>query len=108
MTDTTALTTSKATPDDRVNQVFGWILSGASEHEINQAIETNWPGAKAKPLIVAAMTRIARTGEADPETVRGWCLEASRIVYQKALEANDLATALRAVKQMAQLVGSNP
>jgi hypothetical protein len=97
--------TALATPPDRIAQVFGWIVAGAAEHEIAEAIAANWPDAKAKPLIVAAMKRIAAGADADPGTVRGWCIEATRLIYQRAVEAGDLATALRAIRQLHDLAG---
>lgn len=85
---------------DRVNQVLAWIVAGASEHEITEAAETNWPGAKARALIVGAMKRLAAAADADADSVRGWAIEATRHVYQQALAAADFATALRAIKQL--------
>lgn len=88
---------------DRLHQVRGWILSGASEHEIAQAIAATWPDAKGRPLIVDAMKRIARDGAGDPDVVRAWTVEATRLVYQRAMEAGDYASALRALRQIVEL-----
>lgn len=96
-------TTALALPADRIAQVFTWILSGASEHEITDAISTTWPDAESMPLIVAAMQRIAKSADAESDVILGWCIESTRLVYQRAIEANDLATALRAIKQLHSL-----
>jgi len=96
----TELATVPDLPADRVNQVFNWIIAGGSEHDITDAIAQTWEDAKAMPLIVAAMQRIAKSADAEPDVIRGWCIEATRHVYQKAIEVGDLATALRAVKQL--------
>lgn len=90
-------------PAEQINQVFNWIVAGGSEHDITEAIVTTFKdaAAPAKPLIVAAMQRIAKSADAEPDVIRGWCIEATRHVYQRAIEANDLPTALRAVKQLA-------
>lgn len=96
-----------ATPEDRIHQVSTWILEGASEHEIQQTATALWPDAKARPLIVQAMQRIAKGADADPDVVRGWAIEATRTVYRKALEANDFSAALRALKQITDLSKSN-
>lgn len=87
----------------RVHQVTQWILSGASQHDITEAIAANFPGAQAEPLIVAAMTDLAKAGEAEPALVRGWCIEATREIYRRALEVGDLQIALRAAKQLYEL-----
>jgi|GEM_PF-3708103 len=93
-------TTALALPPDRIDQVFTWILNGGSEHDIIEASQKTWPDCQPMPLIVAAMTRIIKSAESDPSLIRGWCIEATRHVYQKAIDANDLPTALRAVKQL--------
>jgi len=89
-----------ALPPEQVNQVFNWIVDGRFEHDITEAIAEHFEGAQPKPLIVAAMQRIAKSADVEPDIIRGWCIEATRHVYQKAIELGDLATALRAVKQL--------
>lgn len=80
-----------------------WVLDGASEHEIKEAIQQQWPDVDAKPIIVQAMTDIAKASESDPNLVKGWCIEAARRVYQKAVEVADHQTALRAIKLLSDL-----
>jgi hypothetical protein len=93
----------KTSEADRVHQVFQWILSGASEHEIAQAIAEKFPNVGAKPLIVSAMKRIEKSADADASVVRGWAIESTRQIYQQALAAGDHANALRAIKQLTEL-----
>ena len=92
-----------ATHADRVNQVLTWIVAGASEHEIQQAAAATWPGVKCAPLIVTAMDSISSRAHPDPETVLGWGIEATRVVYQQSIEARDFSAALRAIKQLVDL-----
>ena len=89
-----------AKPLDPASTVFDWIIEGASEHELVEKIQTTWPDLKIKPMIVAAFMRISKDADADLSTVYGWCIQASRRVYQKALEASDFGAALRAIKQI--------
>ncbi len=84
-----------------IDEIFTWILEGFTEAQLLAVIDKKWPGTKPMPLIVAAMKRIAASAEADPATVRGWCIEATRHVYMNALAVGDLAVALRAIKQLA-------
>jgi hypothetical protein len=93
-------TTAEATPAAQVHQIKTWIVEGHTEHDITQAIATTWPGEKPKPLIVAALKLIAASGSVDPDLARGWCFEAYRSLYVKALEAGDFGTALRCVKEI--------
>ena len=92
----------RKTAAERVHQVVQWILSGASEFEITEAAEKLW-NVEARPLIVKAMAAIVRDGDGDPSTVRAWAVQATRLVHQRALQAGDNATALRAIKQVTEL-----
>ena len=81
-------------------QVYAWIIAGASEDQINEAVQATWPGQSPRPLIIAAMKRIASAATVDRECLVGWCIESTRAVYQQALEARDFGAALRAIKQL--------
>lgn len=87
----------------RVNQVFAWILSGATEHEVSEAIAAAWPDAKPKPLIVAAIQRIRESAAIDAETVTGFCVEATRDLYRRMIADGDFAGALKAIKQLSEI-----
>jgi hypothetical protein len=100
MTSTITTTTDAITPADRIDQVRRWIIDGHSEHDIGQAIAAAWPDERAKPLIVAALKLIAASGSVDQDLARGWCFEAYRSLYVKALEAADFATALRCIREI--------
>ena len=82
----------------RVEQTIKWLLTGARESDVLQAIETNWPGQLPLPLIQSAVDQLAASGDIDPTVVRGWCFEAAKSLYQKMAEIGDFAGALRAVK----------
>jgi len=113
---TRKLTTSKpsatalraALRADRVARVARWILQGRSEHAISGACRRAWPRTAAQPLIVSAMQQIAEQGQVDPGLAYGWCVEATRAVYHRALREGDLPVALRAVNQMAALTRRPP
>jgi len=97
-------TTALALTVDKVAQVYAWIIAGASEYEINETIRKNWPKQQTRPLIAEAMKRIAAAGaKPDAASVKGWCLEAMRLVYKTALETGDTATALRAIRQIEEV-----
>jgi hypothetical protein len=55
----------------RVHQVFQWMLSGASEHDILDAARHEWPDVDTKPLIVAAVARLEQSGQANGTIVLG-------------------------------------
>jgi len=95
---------AKAKPSaGQLEQVRKWIIGGGSEQEIIEAIAATYPDAKAQPLIVEAMAAIAKSADADKDIVKGWAIEATRSIYQKAVEVGDHATALRAIRQVQEL-----
>ena len=88
-----------------VSSRFLWILSGASEHDIRDAIAKEWPEADAAPLIVSAVTAFEKAGEFNVGVVAGFCFEAYRELYRKMVEAGDYQGALKAVKLISDLAG---
>lgn len=95
--------TPRAPDLHKVHQVFEWILEGKAEHLVRAEIAVNWPDEDARPILLAAVMRFQERGAFDPLIVTGLCFEMYRHVYEKALVIGDLATALRAAKQMADL-----
>lgn len=87
----------------QVAQVSKWILTGASADDVAEAIRTTFPEADAAALMVAAMEEFRKSANFEPQLVRGWAFEATRTVYQRALEANDNAGALRAIKMLLEI-----
>lgn len=88
---------------DPAAQVHAWIVEGQTEDQINQAIAQIWPDQKARPLIIAAMKRIAAAAEVNRDSVIGWCFEATRLVYRRSIEKGDHGAALRAIRQLLEL-----
>lgn len=84
----------------RVDQVARWILTGARELDVIEAIQTTWPEAEISGLLADAVKSLAASGKLSPSIVRGWCFEAARSLYQKMVEIGDFAGALAAVKQI--------
>lgn len=91
---------------DKMHQITQWILSGASEHDVVEAIHQHWPDEPARPLITKALARLAKSGEAtDAALLRGFCVEAARELFRKAVEKNDIDAALRCLKAIAGFAG---
>ena len=87
----------------RVNQVFQWIVQGATEHDILEAMRQAWPQTAHAPLLLAAIDKIRDSSQIDAVTVLGFCVEATRDMYRRMVEIGDFAGALRAVKQLRDL-----
>lgn len=88
---------------DKVHQVFLWVIQGATEHQVKQAIADQWPDIDAMPLITQVIEDLKKQGELDVLSVKGWVFEASRELYRKMVDIGDFAGALRAVKQIHDL-----
>lgn len=89
----------------RVDQTVRWLLTGARDADVLEAIRTTWPDQALPPLLQAAVESLAKSAEFDATVVRGWCFEATKDVYRRMLEIGDLVGALRALKQLAELAG---
>lgn len=92
----------------KINQVLTWILEGNSEHLIVEAIESTWPGEKARPLILGAFRQVAANAELTRDTLADWCVESMRFLYQKQVEIGEFGGAMRAVKELAGLAKKRP
>jgi hypothetical protein len=102
---TKSLSTAKKTFDPKMlEQVFKWVLSGATDLDVAEAIETSFPGQDAPLLLKVVIDRFRNSGELDAQVVRGWCFEATKDLYRRCIEIGDFAGALRAVKQLEAMV----
>ncbi|KKN09698.1 hypothetical protein LCGC14_1043960 [marine sediment metagenome] len=109
MKSSNTLGTKCKKPDPKqVDQVLKWIVMGATDHDVLEAIQQAWPDAKAKPLVVAAIERLRKAGSFDQQIVFGWCFEATRDLYRRMVEIGDFPGALRAIKQLTDLAKQQP
>lgn len=93
------------TLDERVEQVCVWLLSGAREADVVEAIRANWPDQEVEILATAAMHEFEKSAETNPAAVRGWCFEATKHLYHQMARIGDFTGALRAVKQLLEIAG---
>lgn len=89
--------------EGRVEQTVRWLLTGARDADVVEAIRTTWPDQELQPLVQAAANDLAESGRFDREVIRGWCLESSKDLYRRMVEIGDFAGALRAIKQIRDL-----
>lgn len=93
--------------EDSVVQVFKWVVAGNSETDIREALAEKFPGSDPVKCLTAVMVRLKSSGDADRDVVFGWCVESTRDLYRRMVEIGDFANALRAVKQMSDLVNKH-
>ncbi len=99
--------TSAAVEPATLKAVLKWILEANDERDICEAIRTNYPGTDEKTILQAAVKEIESIGAESPDFTRGWALAATRELVRKMIEVGDFANAMRGIKQVAQLAGTD-
>jgi len=99
MKTTEAITTSP--PPALV--VIDWLLTGASEQQIREALSEKYPDVNAAEVMVEVQTQLQAAGRPNTDAVKGWALMAYRKIYQQMLQIGDYAGALKAVKEITNL-----
>lgn len=92
---------------ERVEQTVVWLLTGAREAEVIEAIRAMWPDQEIEPLTNEAIAELMKSADINPEAVRGWCFESTKYLYQRMTAIGDFAGALRAVKQLYEMAGKS-
>lgn len=93
--------------DEKTAQVVQWIVDGERSASIRQLIQSTYPDTDAKILLMLAMNHFESVADFDAPVVVGWCFEASKDLYRRMVEVGDFVGALRAVKQVSDLVKSH-
>lgn len=86
-----------------VEQIAKWILTGAREADVLQAVAQTWPDRDARPLIAEAIEQFVAADQVSRAAVRGFAFEATKDLYRQMREIGDFAGALRALKQLVDL-----
>ena len=84
-------------------QVVEWILAGAGNQDLRQAVATSFTNLDPDKLIVQALKSLESSAGRWRGLAMGFCYEASRELYRRMVEIGDFPGALRAVKQLADL-----
>lgn len=88
---------------DPISAVMKWVLQGATERDIREAIEKSFPGEDPPALLAAVIGDLEKAASCPPDVLIGWCFEATREMYRRMVEIGDYPGALRAVKQILEL-----
>ena len=83
--------------------VIDWLLTGASEQQIREALSEKYPDVNASEVMVEVQTQLQAAGRPNTDAVKGWALMAYRKIYQQMLQIGDYAGALKAVKEITNL-----
>lgn len=84
-----------------MDEIYKLVLSGASDFEIRFHVSSNYPQYDSSDLLLQVVDQLKQP--IDGGLATAWAWHAARMVYQKFLQVDDLAGALKAVKVMADL-----
>ena len=85
--------------------VVDWLLSGASEQQVAEALAQRYPGSDARQILAQVQQQLAAAGNPNADAVRGWCLLSYRKLYAQMLAVGDFNGCRQVVKEIAQLGG---
>lgn len=88
--------------------VYGWLLDGHTKGDIADSCRTLWAHLDPAKVILTAMDAFAVSAAEPPDSIKGWCIEATRALYRKLLSVGDYEGALRAIKQLHGLAAPTP
>ena len=97
---------SELQPDPAANEaqaaavVYGWMLEGHTKGDIADAASRLWAHLDRAKVILSALEAFAVASQEPPDSIRGFCIEATRHLYRKLLAVGDYTGALSAVKQL--------
>lgn len=83
--------------------VVDWLLTGASEQQVREALQANYPDANAGEVIGSVQVHLAAAGKPDANAVKGWAIMAYRSLYQKMLATGDYDGCRKIIKEITLL-----
>jgi hypothetical protein len=98
----TAITTPADAPPPAV-AVLQWLITGASEHDVLEALHAKYPNADTRKTMAAVREHLAAEGNPDTDALRGWVLAAYRELYRRMLEVGDFDGARKTLKNITEV-----
>lgn len=83
--------------------VVDWLLTGASEQQVREALRANYPDANAAEIMGSVQVHLAAAGNPDANAVKGWAIMAYRSLYQKMLATGDYDGCRKVIKEITLL-----
>lgn len=83
--------------------VLQWLIAGANEQDIVEALQTKYPDADAGQVLQAVSDRLADEGRPSTDSLRGWCLVCYRELYRRMLEVGDFDGARKVLKNITEI-----
>jgi len=83
--------------------VLQWLVSGASEHDVVEALRAKYPAADVPTTMAAVRQHLAGEGRPDADALRGWVLVSYRELYRRMLEVGDFDGARKVLKNITEI-----
>ena len=83
--------------------IVQWLLTGASEHDVLEALRARYPDADAGATLAAVRERLTAEGTPDTDALRGWVLLSYRELYRRMLEVGDFDGARKVLKNITEV-----
>ena len=104
MADETQLAVADQTPPPPpAVAVVQWLITGASEHDVLEALRAKYPDADPRKTLAAVRTHFAAEGQPDTDALRGWVLASYRELYRRMLEVGDFDGARKTLKNITEV-----
>ena len=72
-------------------QVISWLVGGATEAEIAEALAAKYPGTDPAATMATVQEHLRAAGTPDPDCLRGWTLLCLRRLYAEMLRVGDFS-----------------
>ena len=83
--------------------VLQWLITGATEADVLEALRVKYPQADPRQTMAAVRDHLAAEGQPDADALRGWVLVAYRELYRRMLEVGDFDGARKTLKNITEV-----
>ncbi len=83
--------------------VVQWLLTGASEQDVLEALRVKYPDADPAATLSTVRERLTGEGTPDTDALRGWILLSYRELYRRMLEVGDFDGARKVLKNITEV-----
>jgi hypothetical protein len=83
--------------------VVDWLLSGASEQQVREALAAKYAGIDARQVMTQAQHTLTAAGNPSADALRGWALLSLRKIYANMLQVGDFDGARKCIVEITKL-----
>lgn len=92
-----------AVPPPAPVAVLQWLLTGASEADVVEALRAKYPTADVKATLAAVADHLASEGNPNRDVLRGFVLASYRELYRRMLTVGDFDGARKVLKNITEV-----